>query len=483
MLTITTTHQPATDIGYLLAKHPDRVQTFEIPYGKAYVFYPEATPERCTMAMLTEIDPIAITRQRGRQGSGDSAIQQYVNDRPYAACSHLSVAIADVFRSALNGTCKEHPELVDTPMPLVTNIPCLPSRQGPQFIRNLFEPLGYEVQTETPPVDSLFPQWGESSHHDVTLSKTTTVQQLLNHLYVLIPVLDNSKHYWVGHDEAAKLIQRGEGWLNTHPMKEIIFRRYLRYNRSLMNRAHELISQIDQETVIAEEPATPEDAAEATIAGLNESANITESEIEKPIALSEARTTAVMATIRESSPQSVIDLGCGEGALLQHIVRESAITRIAATDVSPHALDLARRKVGINNMTNRQAERISIFQSSLIYDDPRTHDFDVAVLMEVIEHVDPPKLDALEYSVFDQAKPRKVVVTTPNVEYNQLFTNIRKSGLRHRDHRFEWTRKEFRKWASTVAHQHGYSVAIHGIGVEDTSIPAGHPTQMAVFTR
>ena len=483
MLTITTTHQPATDIGYLLAKHPDRVQTFDIPYGKAYVFYPEATPERCTMTMLTEIDPIAITRQHGRSGSRNSAIQQYVNDRPYAACSHLSVAIADVFRSALNGNCKERPELVDKPIPLVANIPCLPSRQGTQFIRNLFEPLGYEVETETPPMDSQFPQWGESTHHDVTISQTTTVQKLLNHLYVLIPVLDNSKHYWVGKDEADKLIQHSEGWLNAHPMKEIILRRYLRYNRSLMHRAHELITQIDQETIAADEPDNTEDAAEAIITGADEPTNVTESLMEKPIALSEARTTAVMDAIRESSPQSVIDLGCGEGALLQHIVRESAITRVAATDVSPHALDLARRKVGINNMTNRQAERISIFQSSLIYDDPRTHDFDVAVLMEVIEHVDPPKLDALEYSVFDQAKPRKVVVTTPNVEYNQLFTNIRKSGLRHRDHRFEWTRKEFQKWANAVARQHGYSVAIHGIGVEDTTIPAGHPTQMAVFTR
>ena len=169
MLTITTTHQPATDIGYLLAKHPDRVQTFNIPCGKAYVFYPEASPERCTVAMLTEIDPIAITQQRRRQGSGDAAIQQYVNDRPYAACSHLSVAIAEVFRSALNGACKEHPELVDTPMPLVANIPGLPSRQGTQFIRNLSEPLGYKVHTDTPPVDSQFTQWGESSHHDVTL--------------------------------------------------------------------------------------------------------------------------------------------------------------------------------------------------------------------------------------------------------------------------------------------------------------------------
>ena len=430
--------------------------------------------------MLTEIDPIAITQQSRRQGSGDAAIQQYVNDRPYAACSHLSVAIADVFRSALNGACKEHPELVDTPMPLVANIPGLPSRQGTQFIRNLSEPLGYKVHTDTPPVDSQFTQWGESSHHDVTLSATTTVQQLLNHLYMLIPVLDNSKHYWVGKDEAKKLIQRGGAWLNDHPLKDIIFRRYLRYNRSLMHHAHELISQIDQETIATEEPASPEEAA---IAGIDAPQNVNESDIEKPIALSQARTTAVMDAIRESSPQSVIDLGCGEGSLLQLIVRDSAIARVAATDVSPHALDLARRKVGLHNMTNRQAERISIFQSSLIYDDPRTHNFDVAVLMEVIEHVDPPKLDALEHSVFGRAQPRKVVVTTPNVEYNQLFNNIRKNGLRHRDHRFEWTRQEFQKWARDVAEQHGYSVAIHGIGVEDTSIPAGHPTQMAVFTR
>ena len=479
MLTITTTHQPATDIGYLLGKHPDRVQTFDIPSGKAHVFYPEATSERCSIAMLTEIDPIAITRRRSKGGNSEP-VQHYVNDRPYAACSYLSSAIAEVFSSALNGNCRDRPELVDTVMPLTVKMPAVTAHHGAKLINDLFEPLGYTVNVETPPMDPAFPEWGESRHHAVTLSQDITMQQLLNHLYVLIPVLDNYKHYWVGKDEIDKLLKKGEGWLPGHPLRDLISRRYLRYSRQLVNKAQDMISQLDQVELPADEPASPE---EVDVSNVDEARTITETELERPMALSEARVASIMTAIKAAQPKSVIDLGCGEGTLLAQLIKQEEFTNIAATDVSPYALDIARRKIGLHNMTNRQAERINIMQSSLIYDDPRIHNFAAAVLMEVIEHVDLSKLDAVENSVFALAKPRTVIVTTPNIEYNQLFTHVRDDGFRHRDHRFEWTREEFEQWGRNVAQQHGYDVKFEGIGNEDTTIPAGHPTQMAVFSR
>src|SRR6266576_878773 len=154
LLTITTTHQPATDLGYLLRKNPARVQSFEQSFGVAHVFYPEATAERCTAALLLEIDPVGLVRnRRGPAGEGRS-LQQYVNDRPYVASSFLSVAIADVFGSALAGKSKERPDLVATAIPLEASVSVVRSRgAGEELLRKLFEPLGYTVEAQRHPLD------------------------------------------------------------------------------------------------------------------------------------------------------------------------------------------------------------------------------------------------------------------------------------------------------------------------------------------
>ena len=189
MLTITTNHQPATDLGYLLHKHPDRLQTFELPFGNTHVFYPEARNERCTAAMVLEMDPIRLTRRGGRSDSApQNLIQEYVNDRPYAATSHLSTAIAKVFGTALSGRCDAMPELAQTPIQLEIGVASVRSHHGPDLIRRLFEPLGYQVETETPPMDPGFPEWGEGRHHNLTLkSRSHTLRETLVHLYVLLP--------------------------------------------------------------------------------------------------------------------------------------------------------------------------------------------------------------------------------------------------------------------------------------------------------
>jgi 3' terminal RNA ribose 2'-O-methyltransferase Hen1 len=233
LLTITTTHAPATDLGFLLSKHPDRLQTFDCAFGKVHVFYPEATPERCTAALLLEVDPVGLVRDR----KDTFALAQYVSDRPYAASSFLSVALAQVYGSALNGKSRERPELVQTPIPLQAQIAALPCKGGDALLRRLFEPLGYVVTVEAHPLDAAFPEWGDSRYYTVTLEHTCRLQDLLNHLYVLIPVLDDEKHYWIGEDEVAKLIRHGAGWLDTHPARALIARRYLKYQRTLITQA------------------------------------------------------------------------------------------------------------------------------------------------------------------------------------------------------------------------------------------------------
>src|SRR5439155_14144884 len=145
LLTLTTTHSPATDLGYLLRKNPARPQSFSLSFGKAHVFYPEATTERCTVALLVEVDPVGLVRnRRGPAGEGRT-LQQYVNDRPYAASSFLSVAISQVYGSALSGRSRERQALAESELPLEAKLAVLPCRRSEEFLRRLFEPLGYAV--------------------------------------------------------------------------------------------------------------------------------------------------------------------------------------------------------------------------------------------------------------------------------------------------------------------------------------------------
>lgn len=461
LLEITTTHQPATDLGYLLYKHPQRVQQFDTTFGKVHVFYPQATVERCTAALLLDIDPIRLTR--GRRGQSDFALQPYVNDRLYAASSFLSVAISNVLGSALNGRCQERPALVETPIPLEAKLAVLPCRGGESFLRALFEPLGYTVDATAHPLDPAFAEWGRSPYYTVRLAHTLPLKDLLTHLYVLVPVLDDQKHYWVDEGEVEKLLQRGGDWLRSHPAQEQIVNRYLRHQRRLTRAA---LAQLVEES---DPDATAEISdAEETIP-------------EEKIGLHRQRMEAVMAAIRDCGARSVVDLGCGEGILLRLLLREKQIERIAGVDISAHRLEIAAARLRLDQMPDAQRQRLVLIHSSLTYRDERLAGFDAAAVVEVIEHLDPPRLAAFEQALFAAARPATIIITTPNREYNVLWPTLPAGRLRHRDHRFEWTRAEFQQWAEAVAARHGYTVTCTGIGPEDEI--AGAPSQMGVFRR
>jgi 3' terminal RNA ribose 2'-O-methyltransferase Hen1 len=458
LLTITTTHQPASDLGYLLHKHPDRCQSFDLSFGRAHVFYPEVGAERCSACLLLDVDPIGMVRSK----SSSFLLAQYVNDRSYAASSFMSVAIAQVFGSALQGRCKDRPQLADAPIPLSARIDVLPVRGGEQFLQKIFEPLGYKVEMTRCPLDERFPEWGESPYFALTIRKTTTLAEMLTHLYVLIPVFDNAKHYWIGDDEMEKLLAKGEGWLAAHPEKEEITRRYLKFQPSLFREA---LARLAQE----ETPLTGEDAEGDEI----------EDALETPLSLNDQRLGSVMAALRASSAKRVLDLGCGEGKLIRELLKEKQFEEIAGLDVSIRSLEIAQRRLKLERLPAKQAERVKLLHGSLMYRDKRLEGFDAAAVIEVVEHLDPPRLSAFERVLFEFAKPRTVVLTTPNREYNASWETLAAGRLRHPDHRFEWTRREFQDWASDIARRFGYSVRFLGVGLEDEKL--GRPTQMAIF--
>lgn len=457
LLTINYRGKDTQELGYLLHKNPSRPQEFALSYGKAYVFYPEVSDESTTAALLLDIDPIDLAR--GRQG-GPGGLFDYVNDRPYVSSSFMSTAISRVFGTAMAGRSKDRQALADTPLQLTAKIHML-SAPNRNMIPEIFEPLGYTVEMEGYANDDRFLQWGMSRYITLTLSGRVLLRDLLNHLYVLIPVFDTQKHYYISKEEINKLLSHGGEWLKTHPRREYIAARYLGRRKSLVDKALEIL--------LEESPAEEEAAIDEP-----------QEKKEKKQNLNQIRLGAVLEEAKACRAGSVIDMGCGEGNLLRLLLKEKQFTRVAATDVSFSVLERARDRLKTDRMPETLQNKLTIFQSSLIYRDKRFEGFDCACVVEVIEHMDPDRLRALEKVLFEFSQPRTVIITTPNSEYNINYTYMPDQALRHGDHRFEWNRRQFSEWAETICRTYPYTMRIREIGERDEV--HGAPTQMGVFT-
>ncbi len=460
LITITNTAEPATDLGFILHKNPAKLNSVDLPFGKAHVFYTTATASECTACVLLELDPVELVR-------GAQQLEDYVNDRPYVASSYFTVALARVFGTALAGNCQQRPELVDFQLPLKITIEVIRSRAGSEIFRKLFEPLGYQIETERIALDETFPEWGASHYFRLTLRGRLTVHDALSHLYVLMPVLDDEKHYYIGEAEVDKLLRHGEGWLSKHPARELIVQRYLKRRISLVDQA--LARLLDDEYVAVENQETRTDEAVQQ-----------EKDLERPMTLHTQRLSLVASRLKSLAAKTVLDLGCGEGKLLRRLLADRAFEHITGMDVSHRSLEVAAVRLRLDRMPERQRNRIDLIQGSLLYRDKRLSGFDAAALVEVIEHLDGPRLVALERVLFEFARPRHVIITTPNREYNVLFPTLPAGSMRHADHRFEWTRAEFGDWAERAGARFGYAVAFEPVGPADAQ--HGAPSQMAVFS-
>jgi 3' terminal RNA ribose 2'-O-methyltransferase Hen1 len=460
LLSITNTAEPATDLGYLLHKNPANLHSAEFGLGKAHVFYTSATTRRCTACLLLELDPVELVR-------GARQLEDYVNDRLYVSSSYLTVAMGRVFGTALAGNCKNRPELVSTKLPLEITAEVIRSRGGAVILRKLFEPLGYSVDATPIPLDEKFPEWGESYYFRLTIAGSATVHDALSHLYVLLPVLDEQKHYYIGDDEVDKLLRHGEGWLSGHPERKLIINLFLKRRFSLIEQAYSRL--LDEES-----------AAVEAVESRTELAAHAEKDLERPMTLHTQRLNLVATKLKELEAKTILDLGCGEGKLLRRLLADRAFERIIGMDVSHRSLETASARLRLDRLPERQRKRIELIQGSLVYRDRRLNGFDGAALVEVIEHLDRRRLLALERVLFEFTRPKHILITTPNREYNVLFPTLPTGTMRHSDHRFEWTRREFAEWAEAVGARFSYEVRFEPVGPVDPQ--HGPPSQMAIFS-
>jgi len=383
-------------------------------------------------------------------------MDQYVNDRPYAASSFLSVALNKAFRTAMTGVSRERAELALMPILLDIVVAPLPV-QNDDLLERLFAPLGWRVEARR-----IGGADGPSRYVELRLSGTLRLADALSHLYVLIPALDADKHYWVGEDEVEKLVAKAGPWLASHPDRETIARRYLKNRRSLARAA---LARLDAEA-----------ETEVTASALRR-----EEALEAPLRLHDRRLDAVAALLKESGARRVADLGCGEGRLLQRLVKERTLETLIGVDASSRDLERARERLKLDLAGGPSRRRIRLLHGALTYRDARWADVDAAALVEVIEHLDAARLPALADAVFGAARPKTVIVTTPNNEYNALFADLPAGQFRHPDHRFEFTREQFADWAQSVAERYGYRVALSGLG--DDHPEHGPVCEMGVFSR
>lgn len=473
----------ARDLGYLLHKNPETLHARDTNAGESTVFFTSVSDAATRCVMHLDVDPVALVR--GRSPAADGLLDQYVNDRPYVANSFLSVAIGRTFGQSLSGKSKHRQTLADRALPFEVRVTPVAVSGGAEIVHDLFAPLGYEIALE------VLDDTTERGIFDLRLShEGVLLKALLSHLYVLVPVLDNEKHFFIDRDEVDNLLAKGEGWLADHPAKSLIMKRALRHRRSLVNNALARLSEMD-----VAEPDTGEDDGNTDVpngaaaepegsAGVEASAakpERGEAALEKPIRLHDLRLDTVVEVLKAHRAARVLDLGCGEGKLIRRLMKERGFTKIVGVDPSVRSLEIAARRLNLLKGGAALRERITLQLGSLTYGDRRWDGFDAAALVEVIEHLEPERLSALEMSLFGIARPHLVIVTTPNRDYNALFESLPAGEFRHADHRFEWSRAEFAEWAEPLATRNGYDVEISPLGPLDEA--CGAASQMAVFVK
>lgn len=451
-LTIKAIGENSRVISYLLSKNPSNLYDRDEKGSRVRLVYTAFTEEETEILIYVTPDPVELVRN----SPNTFDITQYINDREFAVSSLFCSYIKSALATALNGKPKEEfIKWVDYKFNLVLGFGPVASDLPDAVIESIFTHLGYEVNIERGLTDYSFQLKSRSSVRYITLTGHQTLQNAMRHLFILIPVMDNYKHYYMDKSEVDKLERYGAGWLDDHPMRDLIIKRSLKFK--------ELIREVavpQKEVFIKEESETVE-------------------ETEVKVRLNEQRYQTIVDIVTNlPHKETVVDFGSGEGKLSVRLGFAPGVKEILAVEPSQMSQLRAMQKWDKARASEGFLAPTQVW-GSLFYFDTRLCDKDVMILSEVIEHIDEFRLPPIMETVFVQYTPKTIIINTPNYEYNVVYEM--QDNLRHRDHRFEWTREQFNSWCNELSAKYKYSVNIGGIGEEDQDF--GFPTQIAVFCK
>ncbi|WP_449599513.1 3' terminal RNA ribose 2'-O-methyltransferase Hen1 [Paenibacillus sp. Marseille-Q9583] len=454
-LIIKATGSGAGMLSHLLAKNPHNLYDRSDKEARVRIVFTAASDEETEAVIYVTPDPIALVK--GNTAHND--ITQYINDREFVTSSRFCSYIRPALGTALNGKPKEvFLPWVDHKFQLELSFGPVASNLPDHTIEELFHALGYELELERGDAVYSFDLKSRSSARYIRLRGEQTLQTALRQLFILIPALDDDKHYFISDDEIEKIRRYGEGWLDSHPLLALILKRSLRFAN--------LIKQFD-----GEESSPSSEKVAITPAEIS---------VEPKIRLNDLRYAAIAETVEGLAfNSSIVDFGSGEGKLSARLGSVPGVKQIWA--VEPSANSQLRAIDRFSKLEDREGVTVPTpVTGSLFYFDETLRNKDIMVLCEVIEHIDEHRLARVMETILSEYSPKVLILTTPNKEYNEVY-EMESEEMRHSDHRFEWGRAEFSEWCIRWTSSFDYSVDFKGIG--EGSDAFGYPTQMAIFSK
>jgi 3' terminal RNA ribose 2'-O-methyltransferase Hen1 len=417
LLSISVEGAGADTLSYVVQKHPAKI--FE--KGNLRLFFPKYDKNASSLVAMAEFPEFKLW---DKDTPGADA---YVSSREYALSSLFCRELKGAFGTVLSGKYKDEKDqkMAETPLEVVVDALPLATSLTDEQLRSLFQPLRYAGFTPSYTVDHSYQYpWMPQRHRvlELALRGQKTIREVLRHLLVLIPAIDNYTHYTELDTLVAELKNYGEGWLDQHPKKAFITARFLRNSRKLIKEF---------------------DGAEEKKQG--------EAELEKRIFLGELRTNWFLDTVKRLGARSVVDAGCGSGRLAE-AMNKAGVLEVSAFDCHGKAVQAA--KYHLENKAN-------VFFSSLMYRDDRLLSKDAILLQEVVEHMPAFQLRRAMELIFKVYRPKWVLMSTPNRSYNKIF-GMPEGAFRHRDHKFEFDEAEAKRFCDSLPG--GYKYAIEPIG-------------------
>ncbi|WP_310831561.1 3' terminal RNA ribose 2'-O-methyltransferase Hen1 [Paenibacillus pedocola] len=472
-LIIRATGTGAGMLSHLLAKNPNNLYDRTEKEARVRIVFTVSSEEETEAVIYVTPDPIELVKG---DSSAHNDITQYINDREFVTSSLFCSYIRPALGTALNGKPKEaYMPWVGKPLKLELTFGPVASNLPDRTLEELFTALGYEVQLERGDAEYSFALKTRSSARYIKLAGEQTLQTALQQLFVLIPALDDYKHYYISDDEVDKIRRYGAGWLEEHPQRSLILKRTLRFAGAI--KQYEAMAAKEKRST-AENSVDSEDVpAAVTVSG--ESA-VTEMQEEPKIRLNDLRYAAIAAAVEELyAKATIVDFGSGEGKLSAKLSSVPGVREIKA--VEPSAASQLRAMDRFAKLADKPGIIVpDPVTGSLFYFDESLRGKDVMILCEVIEHIDEYRLARVMENIFAEYAPKTLIVTTPNKDYNAVY-EMEQEELRHGDHRFEWGRKAFSVWCARWTETFDYTAELTGIG--EGSVEFGYPTQMAIFTK